>query len=64
MDFDIEKGSLQVMKSGERHLTEGVKLPNRRSNQKAMRNLKKNITSEEPENYLRQNSTVGTLSKG
>ena len=55
-----------VMKSGKRHLTDGMELPNQDKIRTLAENetykYKKNI-SEEVKNYLRQNSPVETLSK-
>ena len=79
MEFCIEKCAMLAMKSGKWHKTEGVELPNQvirtlgkketykylgtPSNKGNERKNKKNI-SEDPENYSRQNSLVGTESKG
>ena len=43
-DIGMEFGTMLVMKSGKRHMTEGV--------------------SEEPENFSKQISIAGTLSRG
>ncbi len=48
MEFRIEKCAMLVMKSGKRHMTDGMKLRN---------------ISEERENYSRQNSPAKTSSK-
>ena len=77
MELGIEKCAMLAMKSGKRHMTEGVELPN----QVVIRTLgeketykylgileadtiKQEEMKEEPENYPRQNFIAGTLSKG
>ena len=47
MEFVVEKCAMQVMKSGKRHLTDGMELPNH----------------DKLESYSRQNSLAETLSK-
>ena len=39
MEFGIEKCALLVMKSGKRHLTDGIELPNQDKNTRRKRDL-------------------------
>ena len=84
MEFSIEKCAMLVMKSGKRHMTEGVEQPNQVIRTLGEKETSKFLSilevdtikqvqmkerfflniSEEPENYSKQNSIVGTLSKG
>ena len=70
------------MKSGKRHMTEGIELANQviirtlgeketyeylgilEADTIKQQEMKENFLKKEPENYSRQNSVTGTLSKG
>ena len=42
MEFDIEKCSMQIMRSGKRFITEGIELPNQ---EKSERSEKRKLTN-------------------
>ena len=69
MEFGIEKCALLVMKSGKRHMIEGVEIPNQEKiktlGEMEMKEkiFKKYLRRNKKKNYVWQNSIAGTLSK-